>query len=307
MAEEEAGRKRYVLSDKPLLLNPLCDQTFDTQTSPVQEVDLEPEEPTQTKTKPPKRKKGRYVEEHRKVYEFLKQEYLKRRGISIDIILLNIDPRMRAEEIEEYKKMEVNKRVKVLVDFWKQYFVKFESQHEKDKDRFVRRLKKHLKVDIAFTIRQDIMDEIKAMEERDAEVKVRAKEMENWRKLEEGKAILQKVLNLYYSFEKETLEDKEYMERLIWTYKEIKKVFPITDDELYNWWLEFPKKEEFKIDAPEKYTKDLIYKFFSQEAKFSRLKQLYKQVNKYSPTRAEYLIAYWKELKVSVWRYKIAN
>ena len=306
MKDEGNSRVKYVVSDKPIMRNPLCDQTFDTQSSPVREIEIEPHNDVQVQPRVNKRKKGYYVESKGLIYNFLKNEYLKHRGISVEIVGLNINPKMSPEDIKNYKDEEVNTRAERLTTFWQQFFVNFKGKKQvktkenKEKLKFIKRLRNHLKVDILFTLKEDIREEIDRMERGDAQRKIKAEEMKHYRELEEEKAIFRKVLNMYYSFEKETAEDKKYIERLVWTYREVEGCFPVTADELYQWWLEYPKKEEFTIDNSEAYTRNLVYKFYSQEAKLNRLKQLYKQVNKYSPKKPQILIRYWKEIEVRV-------
>ncbi len=268
-------------------------------------------------SKPPEQKKPSptYLGKPGEIYELLKTEYQKRRGISFTIGGIHVDPKMAAADVEARKKEETARRAAVLLDFWKQYFVgkrlgkstsKVLNETKKSEslvNSTIKTLKEQLKTyseeDLKFTLEQDILKEMNDSMSQAEKSKVQAKVLEEHAKLEEEKRVFQKALNLFYSFERESAADKEYMQTLVWAYREIKQKFPQTGTELYEWWKAYEKKEERKINKPEEYTKSLVEGFYSDKAKISRLEQLYKGVNKYFPKQAKDLIKYWKTIKVS--------
>ncbi|MDR3582437.1 MAG: hypothetical protein P4L67_04160 [Candidatus Pacebacteria bacterium] len=96
----------------------------------------------------------------------------------------------------------------------------------------------------------------------------------------------------------DSLDSKECMQNIVWTYRELNMRFPADARTLLEWWQAYPKKVERKINSEPEYTRRLIEDFYSPSAKIHRLELLYKGVNKYPPKQAADMIKYWKLIKV---------
>ncbi len=91
---------------------------------------------------------------------------------------------------------------------------------------------------------------------------------------------------------------KEFMQAIVWTYREVNMRFPPDGPDLFEWWQAYPKKVDRKIDRDPEYVRGLIDGFYAPAARIHRLELLYKGVNKYPPKQAADLIKYWKTIKV---------
>jgi hypothetical protein len=260
-------------------------------------------------------------EEEKKIYQLIKDEYFARRGVTTNVAAIRVDPKLSAEEVKKLKEEEADKRSKPLIDFWLEYFVNFKSKGAKEpvhmkvekklkgdesvdgakaseREVLIEKIKSCPKSKMKTILSQGVLNEIDTRMEDTEKSKVFEKEMKKNAKMEEEKSLLRKALKLHYGFEREVQEDKQCMESIIWTYREVNNKFPVNEVELFNWWTKFDKKKQFKIEKDQKYVQDLIDDFYYDEAKLDRMVRLYKEKNRNSPKRADDLIKYWKELKV---------
>jgi len=281
--------RKYYVAGESILNRSGFDQSFENRN------DINVEKKEEVSKKPTKSRYTRTIMKSQEIkeppeviYKFIKDEYEKKKGIQIIIGVIRAD-----DKKEEAKNKEVRKRVKPLIEFWEEHFVKV-----KHKDTLSETISKCTKRQIEEILSQCILKEINENMERQDKQKQDEKELEKHKKLEEEKMLFQKALNFHYGFEKESKNDKQYMEKLVWIYREVNLKFPEDPQELFNWWSQYNRKKEFKIDNTENYTKDLIDDFYSKESKFSRLLQLYKQTNKLSPQNSKQMLTYWSNIKV---------
>ena len=157
------------------------------------------------------------------IYEFLKKEYQKRRGIAFTVGGVHTD-KLKPEEAEKKRKEEVDRRAGVLVDFWKQYFVKHqtkpgtatkaedimrktEEMKKTETSMFREKIATYSEEDIKYTLSQDIEKEINQAMAHAEKAKVASKVLEEHGKIEEEKRMFQKALNIQYSFERENMAE----------------------------------------------------------------------------------------------------
>jgi len=339
MESESEVSHKYYLAGESVINKPLFDQDFTGKDSLRRgESKVGSEAPMKTKTagkefqtgakkeapRTVKRSKAEVTftpEEEEKIYPLIKDEYFARRGVSINVVPIRVDPKLPSEEVKKLKEEEANKRAKSLIDFWLEYFVNFKSKKVKEpayiktekkfradeflddikaseREALIEKIKLCPKSKMKAILSQAVLNEIDTKMEDTEKNKVLEKEMKKNAKMEEEKNLLYKALKLHYGFEKEVKEDKECMKNLIWTYREINNKFPVDEVELLDWWTNFDRKKQFKIEKDQEYIKDLINDFYYDEAKLDRMVKLYKEKNRNSPKRASDLIKYWKELKV---------
>lgn len=261
-------------------------------------------------------------EEEKKVYRLIKDEYLARRGVATSVGAVRVDPKMSPAEVKKLKDEEAEKRAKPLMDFWLEYFVSFKSKGVKEpaymktekqlrtdesvegmkageREALVDKIRTSSKSKMKAILLQGILGEIESRLESTEKSRVLEKEMKKSAKMEEEKSLLRKALKLHYGFEREVQDDKQCMENLIWTYREVNNKFPSDGAELLSWWSKFERKKQFGIDREQKCVQELVDDFYCDEAKLERMVRLYKERNRNSPKKADDLVKYWKELKVA--------
>ena len=235
-------------------------------------------------------------EEAEKVYRILKDEYFRHRGITVSIGTLHIDPKLTTEEVQELKEKEASKRAKPLLDFWEDYFLKYENQsYTGEIKTLVDRMKKYTRDLMHSIILHNTLIEMEDKLQRAKKKKQEKETQANNKKIQEEKRGVLKALNIHYKFDKETSEDKKCMEKLIWKYRQCNKKLPSNGSELYNWWLD---NKDSTLN--ENKVKELVDDFYSSKARMERLIQLYKQHSNHEPKKAESLLNYWESIKVTL-------
>lgn len=171
------------------------------------------------------KKKGCYVGATKEVYEFLKKEYNAKWGIAFTIeggITTITKSNLPQEKKEEKLKAEIQARGKILADFWEQYIMK--SQKGKlDKSSFSasqinepkkseentrkEKMQSYSKVDVEFTIYEDIGKEIKDIVKKEEMDRKKEEILKDSKKSEKEKRMFQKGLDLTYKFDRENMEE----------------------------------------------------------------------------------------------------
>lgn len=246
------------------------------------------------------------IEEEIKIYEFIKEQYSKSLGSQLVIRSCKSDPQKDKEAYDKH----VNTYVKILMQFWKNHYVNFDkksSQKKKIPEKHIKddenselskKISKYESNYMRFIFRQGVIKDMKIKKEIEENRKKPDNIAKEMAKMQNERANFNKALNLHYGFERENLIEKKYMEKLIWSFREVNERFPNDGSDLFNWWKDFNKKKELKIDKDEAYTQDQIDNFYSDKAINERMIKLYKERHKNSPRKAKDLIKYWTELKV---------
>ncbi|MDR3582436.1 MAG: hypothetical protein P4L67_04155 [Candidatus Pacebacteria bacterium] len=176
--------------------------------------------------KPPPAKRepvGNYVGKPKELYEFLKDEYQKRRGIAFTVSGIHVGKEKVDEtEIQKRKREEAEKRAGVLVEFWKQHFVvkrpftrsstvsrveETRKTADASSNAMKDRVATYTEEEVRFTVREDIEKEICEIMAQAEKAKRASQVLEEHGKMEEEKRNFQKALNLHYSFERENLAE----------------------------------------------------------------------------------------------------
>ncbi len=166
-----------------------------------------------------------YVGQPRELYEFLRQEYQKRRGIAFAVGCIHFPRRAKIDEseLELKKKAEAEKRASLLVEFWEQYFLKRptggnrsiagsreESKRSVAEGSFAALREKvcgYTREEVAFILQADIELEITEAMAQAEKTRRAGKVLEEHGKIEEEKRTFQKALNLHFSFERENASE----------------------------------------------------------------------------------------------------